>query len=161
MAITFDPAKRERTLAERGLDFADAAEVLDGPRFQFVDDRRNYGERRITTIGLLKGRMVVLVWTRRGEDVMSSRCGRQRSVSRKDTQAAWVDPDDAPELTDEWFDKADFMVGDKVIRRGRPAGSSKQQVSLRLDKAVLDHFRATGPGWQTRMNDALRKAAGL
>jgi hypothetical protein len=43
VAITFDPAKRERTLAERGLDFADAAEALDGPKFQFVNDRRDYG----------------------------------------------------------------------------------------------------------------------
>jgi uncharacterized protein (DUF4415 family) len=76
-------------------------------------------------------------------------------------QTGWVDPDDAPELTDEWFDKADFMIGEKVIRRGRPPGSSKNLVSLRLDKDVIDHFRATGRGWQTRMNEALRKAAGL
>ena len=83
------------------------------------------------------------------------------TVSKKSTQSDWVDPDDAPELDDEWFEKADFKIGDKVIRRGRPPGSSKDLVSLRLDKSVIDHFRATGPGWQTRMNDALRKAAGL
>jgi uncharacterized protein (DUF4415 family) len=82
-------------------------------------------------------------------------------VSRKSTESTWVDPDDAPELTDEWFQKADLMIGDKVIRRGRPPGSAKDLVSLRLDKEVIDHFRASGPGWQTRMNDALRKAAGL
>ena len=68
MAITFDPAKRDLTLAERGLDFPEAAEVLDGVKYQFVDDRRDYGEERITTVGLLKHRMVVVVWTRRGED---------------------------------------------------------------------------------------------
>jgi uncharacterized protein (DUF4415 family) len=82
-------------------------------------------------------------------------------VNGKDTESTWVDPDDAPELTDEWFEKADFRIGDKIIRRGRPPGSSKDLVSLRLDKDVIDHFRSTGPGWQTRMNDALRKAAGL
>jgi uncharacterized protein (DUF4415 family) len=82
-------------------------------------------------------------------------------VSSGDTKNTWVDPDDAPELDDEWFQKADLMIGDRVIRRGRPAGSSKNLVSLRLDKEVIEHFRATGPGWQTRMNDALRKAAGL
>lgn len=82
-------------------------------------------------------------------------------MSKKNTESTWVDPDDAPELDDEWFQKADLMIGDKVIRRGRPPGSSKRLVSLRLDRAVVDHFRATGPGWQTRMNDALRKAAGL
>jgi len=73
----------------------------------------------------------------------------------------WVDPDDAPELTDEWFDKADFMIGRKIIRRGRPAGSAKRLVSLRIDQSVLDRFRADGPGWQSRINEALRKAAGL
>lgn len=67
--------------------------------------------------------------------------------------------DDAPELTDEWFDKADFLIGRKVIRRGRPPGSTKKLVSLRLDQTVIDHFRTTGPGWQSRMNDVLRKAA--
>ena len=83
------------------------------------------------------------------------------NVSRKGTESNWVDPDDAPELDDEWFARAELRIGDKVIRRGRPRGSEKSLVSLRLDQAVLDHFRASGPGWQTRMNEALRKAAGL
>ena len=78
-----------------------------------------------------------------------------------DTASTWIDPDDAPELTDEWFEKATFRIGDTVIRRGRPPGSAKQEVSLRLDKDVLERFRADGPGWQSRMNAALRKAAGL
>ena len=73
----------------------------------------------------------------------------------------WIDPDDAPELTDEWFDKADFKIGRKVIRRGRPPGSAKTQVSLRLDHDVIAAFRAQGAGWQSRMNEALRKAAGV
>lgn len=77
------------------------------------------------------------------------------------TRPEWTDPDDAPELTDEWFDKADLMIGDRIIRRGRPPGSAKTPVSLRLDTDLLAHFRASGPGWQSRMNDALRKAAGL
>lgn len=83
------------------------------------------------------------------------------SVSSEDTKTEWIDPDDAPELDDEWFDKADLMIGDKIIRRGRPPGSAKRLVSLRLDQAVIDHFRAGGPGWQSRLNEALRKAAGL
>ncbi len=41
---------------------------------------------------------------------------------------------------------------------GRPPGSNKEQVTLRLDKDILDRFRASGPGWQSRINDALRKA---
>lgn len=42
-----------------------------------------------------------------------------------------------------------------------PLHPRKRLVSLRLDKAVLEHFRATGPGWQSRINQALREAAGL
>ena len=50
----------------------------------------------------------------------------------------------------------------KVIRqkRGRPPlKTPKKQVTLRLDQDLLDHFKAGGPGWQTRINDALRGAA--
>lgn len=83
------------------------------------------------------------------------------TVSSEDTKGEWIDPDDAPELDDDWFDRATFKIGDKVIRRGRPPGSAKRLVSLRLDQAVIDHFRAGGPGWQSRLNEALRKAAGL
>jgi uncharacterized protein (DUF4415 family) len=78
------------------------------------------------------------------------------------TVSAWGDPDDAPELTDEWFDTADYYDGDKLIRRGRPKSDApKRATSLRLDPDVLDHYRATGPGWQSRINQALRKAARL
>jgi uncharacterized protein (DUF4415 family) len=41
-------------------------------------------------------------------------------------------------------------------RRGRPAGSTKTQIALRVDDDVLQAFKASGPGWQTRMNEALR-----
>jgi uncharacterized DUF497 family protein len=84
VAITFDAAKRDRTLTERKLDFADAPEVLDGPKFQFVDRRRDYGEERITTVGLLRGRMVVVVWTRRGENrhIISMRKANAREQER-------------------------------------------------------------------------------
>ncbi len=74
---------------------------------------------------------------------------------------------DNPEWTADDFARA--RTGDDVpahIRaafpkaRGRPAGSTKQLVSLRIDRDTLERFRATGPGWQSRINEALRKAAG-
>lgn len=68
MPITFDPAKRDKTLEERGLDFADADGVIDGAIFEFVDDRFDYGEERVTSVGFLNARMVVIVWTVRGGD---------------------------------------------------------------------------------------------
>lgn len=79
------------------------------------------------------------------------------TVSNVDTESNWIDPDDAPELTDEWFAKATLMQGEKVIRRGRPRGSSKQQVAIRLDIDVIEHFKAAGAGWQSRINAALRE----
>ena len=80
---------------------------------------------------------------------------------RTESYSSWVDPDDAPEWTQEMYDRAEIRIGDKVIRRGRPPGSTKTQVSLRLDQDVLAAFRTEGPGWQSRMNAALRKAAGV
>jgi uncharacterized protein (DUF4415 family) len=68
-----------------------------------------------------------------------------------------ADYDEIPELTDEWFESADFKIGDKLIRRGRPKlDRPKKPVTLRLDADLLDGLRATGPGWQTRVNEALR-----
>lgn len=66
MELTFDAVKRDHTLRERGLDFADAAKVFDGHHFTRIDDRQDYGEDRYISVGLLEGRMVVLVWTPRG-----------------------------------------------------------------------------------------------
>ncbi|MDP3408678.1 BrnA antitoxin family protein [Bosea sp. (in: a-proteobacteria)] len=83
------------------------------------------------------------------------------SANKQDTKAAWVDPDDAPELTDEWFDGADVHDGGVLTRRGRGrprVATPKQQITLRLDADIIERFRATGPGWQARINEALRKA---
>jgi uncharacterized DUF497 family protein len=68
VAITFDPAKRAITLAHRGLDFADAAEVFEGRTATAEDARFAYGETRYRTAGYLRDRLVVIVWTPRGAD---------------------------------------------------------------------------------------------
>lgn len=91
------------------------------------------------------------------------------SASKPDTAIIWVDPDDAPEWTEEMLATAEVAVGDKVIRpgawrtAGRPPlrGTAKRRVTLRLDPDVIEKFREGGPGWQARMNEALRKAVGL
>lgn len=66
MHLAFDPIKRARTLAERGLDFEDAAIVFRGTTVEIEDRRRNYGETRIICYGLLAGRLVVIGYTPRG-----------------------------------------------------------------------------------------------
>lgn len=68
MAITYDPAKRDRTLVERQLDFADARFVFQGVTFEMEDMRQDYGEKRIICFGLLWDRMVVVGYTPRGAD---------------------------------------------------------------------------------------------
>jgi uncharacterized protein (DUF4415 family) len=79
------------------------------------------------------------------------------SENRSSGAGAWVDPDDAPELTAEHFERADVYEGERLIRRGRPrTGNAKRLVSLRIDQDVLQRLRDLGPGWQTRANDALR-----
>ena len=68
-----------------------------------------------------------------------------------------MDPDDAPELSDAFFNSADEYVGDQLVRRGRPkASQTKQALTVRYDTDVIKAFRATGKGWQTRMNAALK-----
>lgn len=91
--------------------------------------------------------------------------------SRPVIESNWVDPDDAPEWTQDQFDRAEIRFGDTIIRPangtlnrpGRPpqGDAPKRQVTLRLDPDVIDKFREGGAGWQSRMNLALRKAVGL
>ena len=84
MQITFNPAKRDKTLAERGLDFADAAVVFAGVTVEVEDTRKDYGEQRIVCFGLLDGRMVVVGYTPRGADrhIFSMRTANEREQSR-------------------------------------------------------------------------------
>lgn len=89
---------------------------------------------------------------------------------KRETESSWVDPDDAPELTDSFFANAKRYVGDREVSeeefkatakaalRGRPPGSgAKKSTTVRFDLDVLDAFKTTGRGWQTRMNNALRE----
>jgi len=67
--------------------------------------------------------------------------------------------DEAPEWTAEDFARAEIREGNKLIRRGRPplGERPKQAVKLRLSPDVLEYFRGTGKGWQTRINEALER----
>lgn len=94
---------------------------------------------------------------------------RERLEEEEDariTAAAESDPDNPP-LTEEDFARA--RPADEVIpefmkewrrSRGKQKAPTKQLVSMRLDRDVLDHFKRGGPGWQSRINAALRKAMG-
>jgi uncharacterized protein (DUF4415 family) len=85
------------------------------------------------------------------------------------TQADWDEVSDNPEMTEaelkelrpfrEVFPELAASIDRKL---GRPrADNPKKAISLRLDAEVIERFKATGDGWQSRMNEALRKAVGL
>jgi uncharacterized protein (DUF4415 family) len=124
---------------------------------------------RVKRSGSLEGTKVAGQKRGRSVDVRALKKAADRPVGmratrrlRKTGASAWVDPDDAPEWTDEMFERADLYHGDRLIRRGRPPSDNpKKALKLRIDADVVEHFRATGPGWQTRINDALRRAAKL
>ena len=64
--------------------------------------------------------------------------------------------EETPELSDEWFEQADLHEGGKLLRRGLPRSATpKQHINIRLSARVVDYFRATGPGWQGRIDGAL------
>ena len=67
---------------------------------------------------------------------------------------------DLPEITDDWIAGANLYQGDKLVRRGRPRlETPRQLLSLRLPPQVIARWKASGPGWQTRMAEALEKSA--
>jgi uncharacterized protein (DUF4415 family) len=79
-------------------------------------------------------------------------------VKRKRSRRTWTDPDDAPEITPDWAAGADLYAGKKLVRRGRPPGTAKKtQTTVRISNDVLKFFRASGRGWQTRMDAALKR----
>jgi uncharacterized protein len=156
------PDSHSRTLKERGLDFEDCAEVLAGPKFEAPDDWRDYREPRMVTIGLLRDRTVVVVWTLREglRRIISMRKANDREEARFRQRLAKVDAhvitpeeyDEIPELTDEWFAKATPKIGDRIISKaefrravakvmGRPRSANPK-------KAVIRCIRQANPGFR-------------
>ena len=69
MVIEWDEAKRHSNLSKHGLDFADAELIFDHDVWEVEDTREDYGEERIIAFGLLKGRVVILIYTLRANVV--------------------------------------------------------------------------------------------
>ena len=92
------------------------------------------------------------------------------NVKSQDSPKPWVDPDDAPELTDDFFEQGEWKIGARpvspevgaaalreALSRGRPkAQNTKLALTVRYDAEVIEAFKGTGQGWQTRMNEALK-----
>jgi uncharacterized protein (DUF4415 family) len=82
------------------------------------------------------------------------------NAKRKKSARTSADSDDLPEITDEWLAKADLYDGKKLVRRGRPPlENPRKLLSLRLQPNVIEKWKASGPGWQTRMAKVLEQSA--
>lgn len=81
------------------------------------------------------------------------------TANKRNSTQDWVDPDEIPDLTGpEWDD----VTAKAKVRRGRPkTASAKVSTTIRLSPEVIAHFKAGGPGWQSRIDEALRKVAGI
>ncbi|MGP9555910.1 BrnT family toxin [Halomonas sp. AOP43-F2-13] len=88
--IEYDLRKQQDTLQHRGLDFNDAPAVFAGKTLSMVDDRQDYGEERIITVGKLTGKVTVIVWTQRGKKrrIISMRYGNERERQRYEQHLA-------------------------------------------------------------------------
>lgn len=95
MRFTWDPAKSDANLCERGFDFAFATLVFDGLTLEREDQRRDYGERRVVAIGIAQGIYLTVVYTDRpspdGQTVrriISARKSSQREREAWETASA-------------------------------------------------------------------------
>jgi uncharacterized protein (DUF4415 family) len=79
--------------------------------------------------------------------------GKRANSGRKS-----VERDDAPEITAAWVAEADVYRGQRLVRRGRPRlANPRQLLSLRIPPDVIAGWKATGPGWQSRMVAVLER----
>ncbi len=92
------------------------------------------------------------------------------NVKSNATRGKWVDLDDAPELTDDFFENATPMIGDRIVTKEEFSSAADEAIrnsklkqinpqlslTMHLDADIVAAFKATGDGWQARMNDALR-----
>jgi uncharacterized DUF497 family protein len=90
MGFEWDPAKEEKNINERDLDFATASRIWDGPILEKIDGRRDYGETRIIATGDFDGSVLVVVYTWRGEArrIISARKANSREKRHYEEEIA-------------------------------------------------------------------------
>jgi uncharacterized protein len=84
MEFEWDPGKRAENLLKHGVDFNYARIAFERVVFSYEDIRKDYGEPRFTTIGMLNGRLMVIIHTRRGNNyrIISMRKANERERKR-------------------------------------------------------------------------------
>lgn len=106
------------------------------------------------------------MWAQARRKALADIAGTTKDEDARVTSAALADPDAQPISAEMWPGALPIEAHRRRMQRlrgerGRQKKPTKQLVSLRIDPDVPRYFRATGPGWQVRINAALRKAAGL
>ena len=157
----WDERKRLGNVRRHGLDFVGAEAIWDNATVTREDIRRRYGEARFVTFGLLDGEVVVSFIPSAAMTFTSfhyvglRNMKRATTLKRPKTIAARSRDRDNPPWSED-------MLGPSVVRRGRgpQKAPTKMSTTIRLDADLLAFFRAKGVGYQTRINDVLRKAVG-
>lgn len=178
MKIEFDPAKDAANIEKHGISLARAGEIEVVDYEQLV--RR--GETRIQALGTIDGRLYSLTFVFRRNTVRAislrrahgwevEEMAKKKQGLEEGGQAPFdervVFDDDNPEWTPERLARARpaselppeilaFFPKTLVRLRGQQKSPTKVAVSLRLSPEVVDHYKAGGPGWQTRIDEALK-----
>ena len=161
--ITFDQSKRQGNLAKHGIDLAALSGFFDGDLLTREDARDAYGELRFQSVGWHAEDMLSLFGRRATTNGLTLfRRERRKNMNAK---RGHVSVNDAPATKpDDWNNAFVTHSTDelrKVVAARRTRGPNrhptKEQVAVRYSPEVLAYFRATGAGWQTRMDEALRE----
>ena len=175
MDFEWDPGKNAVNVGKHGVDFEDACRIFEGPVLERVDDRRDYGETRVAALGEVERRALFIPGATKGGGLfrhggpipMSEKRTARRSpptkrqgrrARRTKTDRARVDGLDETGIDAAARGDADAQPTDAAFWTDAALvmPESKVPLSLRLDRDVIDWFRAQGRGYQTRINAVLR-----
>ena len=161
--ISYDETKRQANIAKHGIDLAAMSGFFDGDLLTREDASQAYGELRFQSVGWHEGYMLFVVWTP-GDNEWPTLFRRER---RKNMNAkrGHGSANDAPATKPDDWNNAFVTHSAEELRkvvatrrtRGPNRHPTKEQVAVRYSPEVLAYFRATGTGWQTRMDEALRE----
>jgi uncharacterized protein (DUF4415 family)/uncharacterized DUF497 family protein len=175
--------KRQSNIAKHGIDFLLVSQMFDGRmRLDFESPRGK--EQRTLSIAELDGKLIAVVWTWRGDDVVRVIQQGERGVRKKGRIVSYTAEElaamraggedktdwaaakaktEAELVTDMSSDPAWNGVPEDWVKQAHVATSlmrrpkeNKRQVTVRFDADVLDYFRRQGRGWQGRINAVLR-----
>jgi uncharacterized DUF497 family protein len=167
----WDERKNARNLAKHGISFEEAVEVFDGSLLLKVDDRREYGEKRIKALGTTGGDIWHVVYTERGSRIRIIPQGRR--VVKKDEHIVRYTRETVPKGRTDW-ERLRRVTDEEIEQAARSDPDAPptdfeywqdarvvppretERVTLRLDREVLDFFRRQGRGYQSRMNAVLQ-----